>query len=413
MYKEAVILAGGFGTRLSHVVSNVPKPMAPVFGKPFLSYVIDRLIDSGIRRIVLATGYKHEVIENWFGANYNGAEIIYSREETPLLTGGAIVQAAHLLHSEDFVVLNGDTLFNIDFQKLYDFHSAHHAHLSIALRRVEDTSRYGSVNAVNGRITAFQEKSESKGAGDINGGIYVINREWLLKQNVPVAFSFEKELMQPLAGSDGFYGLSFSDYFIDIGIPDDYWRAQREFGTLFCHDEFLFLDRDGVLNKHLPGDYVRNWDMWEWLPDVLPSLAELAKRYKRIFIISNQQGVGKGLMTQSDLDSIHGRMLADIENAGGRIDGVYTCTYLENMHSPDRKPAIGMALQAQRDFPEVDFNRSLMIGDNLTDMQFARNAKMRAVFISKNNPIPEQVRDITDLAFSNLSQYCSRQQDNS
>ena len=162
MYKEAVILAGGFGTRLSHVVSNVPKPMAPVFGKPFLSYVIDRLIDSGIRRIVLATGYKHEVIENWFGANYNGAEIIYSREETPLLTGGAIVQAAHLLHSEDFVVLNGDTLFNIDFQKLYDFHTAHHAHLSIALRRVEDTARYGSVNAVNGRITAFQEKSEWK-----------------------------------------------------------------------------------------------------------------------------------------------------------------------------------------------------------------------------------------------------------
>ena len=118
MFKEAVILAGGFGTRLSHVVSNVPKPMAPVYGKPFLSYVLDRLIEAGIRRIVLATGYKHEFIEAWFGTHYREAEIIYSNEDTPLFTGGAIRQAASKLESEHFVVLNGDTLFDIDFQQL-------------------------------------------------------------------------------------------------------------------------------------------------------------------------------------------------------------------------------------------------------------------------------------------------------
>ena len=101
MLCEAVILAGGFGTRLSHVVSNVPKPMAPVFGKPFLCYVLDRLIDAGIQRIILATGYKHEVIQSWFGASYREVEIIYSHEDTPLFTGGAILQAAKLLESED------------------------------------------------------------------------------------------------------------------------------------------------------------------------------------------------------------------------------------------------------------------------------------------------------------------------
>ena len=403
MLRDAVILAGGFGTRLSHVVSNVPKPMAPVYGKPFLAYVLDRLVDAGLQRIILATGYKHEVIQSWFGDTYRGAEIIYSHEDTPLFTGGAIRQAAEHVQSEDFVVLNGDTLFDIDLQQLYDFHIARQAHLSVALRRVEDTGRYGSVTCENERIMAFHEKAESAGAGDINGGIYCINQFWLMSHTQPGKFSFEKELMQPLAGQEGFYGLSFNNYFIDIGIPEDYYRAQREFGALFPKDEFLFLDRDGVLNKHLLGDYVRTWSMWEWLPRVLETMPKLAARYKRIFLISNQQGVGKGLMSEEDLEHIHRHMMAEIQARGGRIDRIYTCTELESAHSPNRKPEIGMALQAQQDFPEVDFHRSVMVGDNITDMLFAQKAKMRAIYVTKNNPVPEAVRDITDLTISDLS----------
>lgn len=377
MFNEAVILAGGFGTRLSHVVSDVPKPMAPVYGKPFLTYLIDRLIEAGIGRIILATGYKHECIESYFGASYRGAEIVYSQETTPLFTGGAIYQAAEKIQADDFIVLNGDTLFDIDFRELYNFHALRHANLSIALRQVADTSRYGSVTCSNDHIVAFSEKTESVGAGDINGGIYAINRNWLLSLDLPTKFSFEKELMQPLAGDPSFYGLSFNNYFIDIGVPEDYYRAQEEFKTLFPEDEFLFLDRDGILNKHLPGDYVRNWSMWEWLPGVLDAMPLLAKRYRRIFIVTNQQGVGKGLMTQADLDDVHRHMIADIEKAGGRIDKVYVCTDLESAHSPNRKPEIGMALQAQRDFPEVDFHRSVMVGDSKSDELFAQRSRMR------------------------------------
>lgn len=377
MFKDAVILAGGFGTRLSHVVSDVPKPMAPVYGKPFLTYLIDRLIETGIRRVILATGYKHECIESYFGASYRGAEIVYSQETTPLFTGGAICQAAAQIQSDDFIVLNGDTLFDIDLKKLYDFHVGHHANLCVALRHVADTSRYGSVTCANNNIIAFSEKTESVGAGDINGGIYAINHAWLISQNLPTKFSFEKELMQPLAGDPSFYGLRFTDYFIDIGVPEDYFRAQEEFKHLFPKDEFLFLDRDGILNKHLPGDYVRNWSMWEWLPGTLDAMPALAKRYKRIFIVTNQQGVGKGLMTQADLDEVHRHMIADIEAAGGRIDKVYVCTELESAHSPNRKPEIGMALQAKIDFPEVDFHRSVMVGDSKSDELFAQRSRMR------------------------------------
>ena len=377
MLREAIILAGGFGTRLSHVVSDVPKPMAPVYGKPFLTYLLDRLIDAGIRRVILATGYKHECIESYFGPSYRGTEIVYSQETTPLFTGGAIRKAAEQIQSEDFVVLNGDTLFDIDFAKLYDFHTKHHAKLSIALRQVADTSRYGSVTCTNDHIVSFSEKAESVGAGDINGGIYMINRSWLLNQDLPSKFSFEKELMQPMAGDPSFYGLSFNTYFIDIGVPEDYYRAQEEFKSIFPQDEFLFLDRDGILNKHLLGDYVRNWSMWEWLPGVLDAMPLLAKRFRRIFIVTNQQGVGKGLMTQADLDDVHRHMLSDIKAAGGRIDKVYVCTDLESTHSPNRKPEIGMALQAQRDFPEVDFHRSVMVGDSKSDELFAQKSGMR------------------------------------
>lgn len=381
--------------------------MAPVNGRPFLCYMLDRLHDAGVTHVVLATGYLHEVIGHYFRNGYRGMTVTCSVEDTPLFTGGAIVKAAQLICDDRFLVLNGDTLFDIDLAQLCEAHSALNAHLTVALRQVPDTSRYGAVTCEQGCIVAFCEKNDSSGAGTINGGIYVVDKVWLMAQTLPVKFSFEKELMQPLAGQNGFCGVTSDGYFIDIGIPEDYHRAQREFVDIFPADEFLFLDRDGVLNTHILGDYVRNWSMWEWIPGVLPKMAELSQRYKRIFLVSNQQGVGKGCMSQEDLDDIHCRMMSDITAAGGRIDKIYTCTELESSSSPMRKPDIGMALQAQHDFPEVDFSRSVMVGDNVTDMLFARNAQLRAVYITKNNPVPETVRDITDLSADSLSAFNS------
>lgn len=380
--------------------------MAPVYGKPFLCYLLDRLADAGVTHVVLATGYLHEQIESYFHDGYKGIKVSFSNESTPLFTGGAIVKAAQYIKSDCFLVLNGDTLFDIDLSALCNFHTSRHAHLSVALRDVPDTTRYGAVECTEGCITAFREKEQSNGAGCINGGIYAISRVWLMSQGLPEKFSFEKELMQPLAGSDGFCGMRFSDYFIDIGVPDDYYRAQREFVTLFPEDTTLFLDRDGVLNRHLPGDYVRHWGMWEWIPGAREAIATLSKQYHRLIIVSNQQGVGKGLMSQADLDDVHAHMLHDIEASDGRIDNVYTCTDLQDSGSPNRKPAIGLALQAQKDFPDIDLTRSVMVGDSLSDMQFARNAGMRAVYLTKNNPVPVQVQDYTDLFFPTLSDFC-------
>ena len=137
----------------------------------------------------------------------------------------------------------------------------------------------------------------------------------------------------------------------------------------------LFLDRDGVINRLRPDDYVKNWEEFEFMPGMLDRLARWSGRFRRILVVTNQRGVGKGIMSLDDLNRIHDRMIEEIEHHGGRIDRVYFCTAL-SPDDPNRKPQTGMAQQARIDFPDIDFARSLMIGDSESDRQFARNAGM-------------------------------------
>ncbi len=404
MFSDVVILAGGLGTRLRSAIGiNLPKPMAPVSGKPFLAYILDHLSAVGAKKIVLAVSYHHEVIEAYFRHQYRNMQITYSVEDTPLGTGGAICQAAEKLESNDFLVLNGDTLFHIDFETFYTFHKNQNAPISVALRKVDDTSRYGSVEINGTKITAFNEKAKSIGAGLINGGIYAINRVWLLQQKQPQKFSFERDLLQALAQKQIFNGMPFANYFVDMGIPEDYQRAKQEIPQRFPHDRFLFLDRDGVLNKRIVGDYVRNLQQWQWLPNAKTAAALLSQHFKYTFVVSNQQGIGKGLMTMTDVETIHRQMRREIDEANGHIDRVYVCPSLEKVNDPNRKPNVGMALQATIDFPEVNLNDSLMIGDSLSDIQFGWRCGMRCIYLTNGNPIPTEIADYTDLFFENLA----------
>jgi histidinol-phosphate phosphatase family protein len=169
----------------------------------------------------------------------------------------------------------------------------------------------------------------------------------------------------------------------------------------------LFLDRDGVINKRLIDDYVKTWDGFEFLPGVPEALAKFAKIFGRIFIVTNQQGVGKGLMKEGDVKCIHKKMLEEIENAGGRIDAVYFCAALASENSPNRKPNPGMALQAKKDFPEIDFQRSIMAGDSLSDMLFGQNIGALNIFInSENIPIPEGF--LAEFVFGSLGEMAER-----
>jgi D-glycero-alpha-D-manno-heptose 1-phosphate guanylyltransferase len=224
MQFDVIILAGGLGTRLRSVVSDLPKCMAPVNGRPFLQILIDRLRRQGKGHIILSTGYLSEVIEAWVREKYPDPQISIIREVTPLGTGGAIRAALALSQAENVLICNGDTLFDVDVPALFDFHYEMEADCTMALKPMRNFERYGRVElGDDGWVRAFREK-EPCAEGLINGGVYVIRRQSLLQLDLPEKFSFEEGYLS----KHQIAGMVQDAYFIDIGIPEDFERAQLE-----------------------------------------------------------------------------------------------------------------------------------------------------------------------------------------
>lgn len=225
---EAIVLAGGFGNRLKTVVSDVPKPMAPVAGKPFLAYLLNWLCLTGVEHVILSVGYKWERINNVFGNKYRSAKISYSVEESPLGTGGAIARAMKRVKQNEVLIVNGDTLFPIDLRDLITFHHEQKNDISIALKLMKDFDRYGTIELDNtDHIIGFREK-QAKEQGLINGGIYLLNKNATRFFPPKDVFSFEKDFLEKVIGKIVMGGFKSDKYFIDIGIPEDYHRAQTE-----------------------------------------------------------------------------------------------------------------------------------------------------------------------------------------
>jgi D-glycero-alpha-D-manno-heptose 1-phosphate guanylyltransferase len=228
---EAVILAGGLGTRLREVIWDVPKPMAPIGDKPFLRYIIERLEMQGVRNVVLAVGYKHETISSYFGHRCGEIRIAYSVEEEPLGTGGALKKAMHQISGDQVLLLNGDTMFQVDIRQLVQYHQERAADLTLSLKPMKQFDRYGTV-IVNSdyRVYNFQEKRMCE-SGLINGGVYVARTDLWDPFELSGKFSFERFLENPGAQRLNMYGFPSEGYFIDIGIPEDYERAKSELVT--------------------------------------------------------------------------------------------------------------------------------------------------------------------------------------
>lgn len=167
----------------------------------------------------------------------------------------------------------------------------------------------------------------------------------------------------------------------------------------------LFLDRDGVINLKKEGDYIRKWEEFNFLPEALDALKALASKFKRIVIVTNQQGIGKGIFIHEALADTHKNMIQKIKEAGGRIDKIYYCPNLASENHPDRKPDCGMAYKAQDDFPEIDFKKSIIVGDSITDMEFGRKAGMITVFISENKNLVKENKTLIDYSFESLFEF--------
>ena len=226
--KEAVVLAGGLGTRLRSVVNDMPKCMAIVNGKPFIYYVVKNLQDQGVNRFIFSLGYKHEVLEDYLKDFLKNFSVDFIIENEPLGTGGAIKKAYNYTTQKNVIICNGDTLFKIDLKKLFKLHEEKNSECTLSLKPMYKFDRYGVVKlSSTKKIISFQEKKYYVD-GLINGGFWLLNMKKFISKSLPEKFSFEKDYLEKFYLNGDMFGIICEDYFIDIGIPIDFERANKE-----------------------------------------------------------------------------------------------------------------------------------------------------------------------------------------
>ena len=235
MISEAVILAGGLGTRLKSAVPDLPKCMAPVAGRPFIDYVIQELLDQKVSKIIFSLGYMHEVVLQHFNEKWPDLHYEYCIESSPLGTGGAIYLASEHVQEDHFVVVNGDTLFRVDLASMYGQHLHLQAFITLSLKPMQHFDRYGSVILDESQtIISFKEKTFIAD-GLINGGTYIIQKSTFQQLQLPEVFSFEKDVLETHIENRMLKGFVSNEYFIDIGIPEDFLRASNDLKDYFKH----------------------------------------------------------------------------------------------------------------------------------------------------------------------------------
>jgi D-glycero-alpha-D-manno-heptose 1-phosphate guanylyltransferase len=225
--KEAIILAGGLGTRLKSVIEEIPKPMAQIGERPFLEYLLKHLQSFGIEHVILSVGYNWKIISDHFGTEFGPMEISYAVEKEPMGTGGGIRLAMEKVKNEHLFILNGDTFFQVNLRDLSEFYFAHEADMSMTVKRKRNFSRYGTVELDICKVIGFKEKKSVK-SGLINGGVYITRKTIFDNFDLPTKFSFETDFLEKHLNSLKVCAMRSIDYFIDIGVPLDYEKASRE-----------------------------------------------------------------------------------------------------------------------------------------------------------------------------------------
>ncbi|WP_161534258.1 HAD-IIIA family hydrolase [Bradyrhizobium sp. LCT2] len=374
MLRQAVILVGGLGTRLGERTKARPKPMLEIGGRPFLDTLIDELDRYQIfDEILLLAGHKAEIVETHYaGATRGRAKIVVSRETEPLGTGGALVHARELLHDR-FLLLNGDSLF--DFNLLDLVARAQGGRVHMALRDGVVGDRYGRV-VLDGDIVRDFIAPGAGATGPVNAGIYVVDKS-IIADIAKLPASLEQDVFPGLVRSGELRGTAYRGYFIDIGIPDDFARADRELREKLQRPA-VFFDRDGVLN-HDSG-YTFETHKLEWIEGAREAVKAVNDAGYFAFVITNQSGVARGYYEEHHVLALHRWMADQMALIGAHIDAFEYCpdhpdgTVARYCRISDRrKPAPGMITDLAQRF-SVDMTRSMVVGDKDSDMAAAQAA---------------------------------------
>lgn len=371
--KQAVILAGGLGTRLLPITKDIPKPMVEVNGKPFLEYLINQLSGVGIKEVVLLLGYKPDKIKNYFGdGNKFGLKIKYSISDISDDTGTRLVKGSKYLDSY-FLLLNCDNYWPFDLSVLIDFYNFHKDPMisTVAYSNKDGFTKNNILVGDDGFVLIYDAARLEKGLNCVDIGYRIVKKE-ILNLAPKENFSFEKFFFPMLAKTKQLIAYKTDRRYWSIGSLERVPATEK----FLVDKKIIFLDRDGVINKKMrqsPPDYVKNWKEFEFLPGVLEAFKILKDKGYKVFIITNQPGIARGFMTEEDLIDINNNMMEQVFKNGGHISNIYHCPHGWDDGCECRKPKAGMLFRASvENF--IDLTKSIFVGDDDRDMEAAETA---------------------------------------
>ena len=419
---KVVIMAGGKGTRIASIKSDVPKPMIEICGKPILLWQIENLKACGLTDITLVTGYLGEVIRNYFmdGSNF-GVHISYYEEDHPLGTAGALFK---MNLQDDFLLMCGDVIVDVDFNRFIQFHHEHHAWTSLMshpnghpydssllVTEILPPQEKGGLPIDTHRVMKWMNKEDERlyYKNRVNAGIEIISPELLHETmksfiprhpETPDKIDLDRDVLKPNIASGRIFAYDTSEYIKDMGTPDRYYEAEKDIlsgkvkaRNLSQKQKAIFLDRDGTINKYV--GFLTKPEEFDLLPGVAEAIRQINHSGYLCFVVSNQPVIARGDCTFEQLQEIHDKMETLLGQEGAFVDAIYYCP-----HHPDkgfegerpaykidcncRKPKPGLLLQAAKDW-NIDLSQSYMIGDSERDVEAGNAAGCKQSFFIKTN----------------------------
>ena len=390
--RQAVILAGGRGTRMRPLTNDRPKPMVEFHGRPFLEYVVEMLREQGFERVLMLLGYLPEVIQEHFGDGRGfGVDIDYSVSDADDLTVSRVKLADAKLE-DSFMLLYCDNYWPLDMDRLWERFLSLSVPAMVTVYSNRDRYRPGKDSVLiddHGYVRAFDKSRTIPGLLGVEISYAILTRPVLAL--LPDQDELIEVALYPQLAARGELGGYVTEHrYYSVGSLERLPATER----FLARRPTVILDRDGTLNHRPPrAEYVTAPDEFRWLPGSLEALALLKQAGYRVVIVSNQAGINRGALTEADLRAIHARMTADAEQAGGSVDAIYHCPHDWNEGCECRKPAPGMLLQAQRDL-DLDLTRTTFMGDDDRDGQAANAAGCRFIMVDGERPLLHAARSL-------------------
>lgn len=408
---KTVIMAGGKGTRISSIASDIPKPMISIGGKPVLEYELEGLRDQGFTDIIITVSHLGNIIMEYFGDGAKispvtgkpfGVHIEYFFEKEPLGNAGALFKIKDKLNS-DFLLLNADAIFDVDFQRFVDFHKNHGGLVTLFTHPNNHPYDSGLIIAdKDGRVEKWLTKEDPRPdyyQNRVNAGLHVVSPQILNVEIGTAKVDLDRQLLKPLAGSGKMFCYDSPEYVKDMGTPERYYSVSKDFKqgrvaakNLKNKQRAIFLDRDGTINKYV--GFLRNIDEFELLDGVADAVRALNEAGYLVIVATNQPVIARGEVSIEELQQIHNKMETLFGEKGAYVDKIYYCP-----HHPDkgfegerseykivcncRKPKPGMLFQAAKEF-NIDLAQSWMVGDQKSDIQTGKAAGCHTALIGND-----------------------------